>query len=102
MSWNEEANSSFNQLKQALCNTPILKLPDMKKRFILRTYASDTGMGAMLLQGGNGTLFPVAFGSKKLSHTHMRYSVVERENVCELWDSINLLLYGQSFVVCTV
>ena len=100
MSWSEEANSSFNQLKQALCNTPIRKSPDMNKPLILRTYASDTDMGAMLLQEGNGTLYPVAFASKKFSPTQMRYSVVEGEclGIVGL-HQVNLQLYGQSFVV---
>ena len=47
--------------------TSIIKLPDMNEPFILSTYASDTDIGAVLLQEGNGTLFPIAFASKKLS-----------------------------------
>ena len=67
VSWTEETNESFKQLKQALCNAPILKLPNVDKPFVLRTDASDTGLGAMLLQKHNGKLFPTAFASKKLN-----------------------------------
>ena len=67
VSWSEEANTLFNQLKQALRSTSIYRLSDINITFILRTYASDTGLRAMLLQEGNGTLFTVAFASKKLS-----------------------------------
>ena len=76
VSWSEKANKSFNHLKQAPYKALILKLPDMNKPFILRTYASDTGLAALLLQAGNGTLFPVAFDHNKLSPSQRRYSVV--------------------------
>ena len=100
MSWSEETNNLFNQLKQALCNAHILKLPDMNKPFILRTDASGTGLGAMLLQEGNATLFPIAFTSKKLSLAQRRYSVAEIKYLGIVWglQKFNLYLYGQSFV----
>ena len=77
---------AFNQLKQALCEASIDQLPDVIKPFVLRTDASDTGLGAVLLQKCNGVLFPVAFASKKLNPPQRRYSVVERECLGIVWD----------------
>lgn len=101
VSWNDEADKAFIQLKQALCKAPILKLPDVNRPFVLRTDASDTGLGAMLLQENNGVLFPVAFASKKLNPTQRRYSVVERECLAIVWglEKFHLYLYGRSFIV---
>ena len=79
VSWTEETNESFKHLKQMLCNAPIFKLPHIDKPFVVRTDASDTGLGAMLLQEHNGKLFPIAFASMKLNPAQKRYSVVERE-----------------------
>ena len=62
--WNDEAIDAFNQLKQALCEAPILQLPDVIKPFVLRRDASDTGLGAVLRQECHEVLFPVAFASK--------------------------------------
>ena len=39
VSWTEETNESLKQLKQALCNASILKLPNVDKPFVLRTDA---------------------------------------------------------------
>ena len=49
--WTEETDHAFKDLKTKLSSTPILKLPDFARRFVLRTDASDTGLGAVLLQG---------------------------------------------------
>ena len=58
---------------------PILKLPDHTKDFILRTDASNVGLGAALMQECNGKLHPVAFASKKLTYAESKYSTLEKE-----------------------
>ena len=97
----QETNESLKQLKRTLCNAPILKLPNVDKPFVVRTDASDTGLGAMLLQEHNGKLFPIAFASMKLNPAQKRYSVVERECLAIVWglEKFNLYLYGRDFVV---
>jgi hypothetical protein len=73
------AKAAANKLIEAISTTPILKLPDFAREFVLFTDASDRGLGAALLQGYGGRLHPVCLWSRKLSDTEMRYSATERE-----------------------
>ena len=65
--WNDDLQERFEEIKTRLCNAPVLKLPDFDKDFVLRTDASDTGLGAVLLQKHGETMFPTAYASKKLT-----------------------------------
>ena len=56
-------------LKKKLEKEPILHLPDLTLPFILRTDASDVGIGAILLQERDGKKFPMAYASRKLLST---------------------------------
>ena len=47
--WSQEQEYAFNTLKKMLTVSPILKLPDLKQVFTLRTDASDRGIGTVLL-----------------------------------------------------
>ena len=60
-------------MKTAVISTPILVLPDVNKEFVLRTDASDIGLGAILLQNREGHIFPVAYASRKLLDREKRY-----------------------------
>nr|XP_054770418.1 uncharacterized protein LOC129278235 [Lytechinus pictus] len=64
--WGMEEEEAFHKLKDCLTKPPVLKLPDFDKMFILKVDASDTGLGAVLMQESDGEEFPIAYGSKKL------------------------------------
>ena len=64
--WGEMQENAYTTLKRLLIAEPVLRLPDMLKPFVLRTNASDAGIGAVLLQQHEGKVFPVAYASKKL------------------------------------
>ena len=101
--WTDEHTLVFEQVKHELCNHPILKLPDCDKAFVLRTDASDTGLGAVLLQRHDDTLFPVAYISKKLLPRERNFATVERECLAVVWavQRFQVYLYGREFILQT-
>ncbi|GJV74297.1 putative reverse transcriptase domain-containing protein [Tanacetum coccineum] len=48
--WNEEQESTFQLLKQKLCEAPILALPEGNDNFVVYCDASLQGLGAVLMQ----------------------------------------------------
>ncbi|XP_071504670.1 uncharacterized protein [Diadema antillarum] len=97
--WGEAEEIAFNTLKQKLASEPILHLPDLERPFILRTDASDVGLGAILLQDRDGEKFPIAYGSRKLLPREQKYSVMERECLAVVWGTQKFepYLYGKHF-----
>jgi hypothetical protein len=73
--WTELATEAFQALKQAMCTTPVLALPDFHKAFVIETDASEHGLGAVLLQQGR----PLAYLSKALGVKNKQLSIYEKE-----------------------
>lgn len=73
--WDMEADSAFKQLKEAMCTTPVLAMPDFSKPFTVETDASYNGIGAVLMQEGK----PLAYLSKSMSLKHLGLSTYEKE-----------------------
>jgi len=101
--WGPAEDSAFNSLKKVLCSEPVLRLPDGDKEFILRTDATDVGIGAVLLQSHTDGVFPVAYLSRKLTKVEKNYAVIERECLAIVWaiGKLQTYLYGRSFVLQT-
>jgi hypothetical protein len=49
--WTPDHDATFDALKEALVQAPVLSLPDFAKTFILETDASDLGVGDSLDAG---------------------------------------------------
>ncbi|GKA73531.1 ty3-gypsy retrotransposon protein, partial [Tanacetum coccineum] len=73
--WSDEALKAFNELKQALLSTPILRLPNFLKTFVVECDTSSDGVGAILSQDDH----PVAYFSKGLSPSNRFKSAYDRE-----------------------
>ena len=65
--WNEECDTAFQQLKDALCQTPVLGYADFDKPFILDVDASGDGLGAVLAQKIDGQTKVIAYASRGVS-----------------------------------
>ncbi|XP_067442125.1 uncharacterized protein [Thunnus thynnus] len=68
-----------------------------------QTDASGVGLGAVLLQGGDGNQLPVQYISRKLFAREMRYSTIEKEALAIKWalDTLKYYLIGKEFVLET-
>ena len=63
----QECISPVKQLKKAVMSVPVLAYPDPNQEYLLKTDASELGLGAVLSQKqSNGRYHPVAFGSRAL------------------------------------
>jgi len=101
--WGPAQEQAFRQLREVLAKAPILRLPDLSKPFIVQSDASDTGVGAALLQEHPDGVFPVLYASKKLLPRERRYSVIERECLAIVFaiKKFEKYLYGRKFTIQT-
>jgi hypothetical protein len=65
--WRAKYQTAFDLLKQALCEAPVLQIPDFSKEFILVTDASDRAVSAVLHQRVSDGLAPISFHSRLLT-----------------------------------
>ena len=103
LQWDPQMDIAYRQLKASISNDPVLHLADVSRGFVLRTDASDKGIGGVLLQDHGGTLFPVEYVSRKLKDAESRYAVVERECLALVWaiQKFQPYLYGREFILQT-
>ena len=103
VNWGREQEAAFKELKSHLTKDPILQLADFSKSFILRTDASQSAVGAVLLQEKDGEVFPIAYHSRTLKGAELRYSTVEKElvGVIEGVKKFYFYLYGAPFIIET-
>ncbi|KAJ9527734.1 hypothetical protein QJQ45_000427 [Haematococcus lacustris] len=85
-SWPDRERLAFHELKSAVANVPMLRLPDHTQPFQVYCDASLQGVGAVLMQDG----YPLAYLSKKLSSAEVNYTTGEQEmlalvSACKEW-----------------
>lgn len=83
--WTEAQQASYENLKQALITTPVLKQNDPSKPYILRTDASKYALGAVLLQGAGAEEHPIEYASRMMTSAEMNYTATEREALAVVW-----------------
>ena len=72
--WSEDTEQAFQQLKGAMCSTPVLAVPDFSQPFIIETDACYTGIGAVLMQNRR----PISYLSQALGQKNMGYQSTRR------------------------
>ena len=81
--WTDEAQVSFENIKRELCEAPVLGMPTEKGMFVLDTDASVVAISGILHQeqewNGRTVLSPIAYGSKVLSDTELKYGAPKAE-----------------------
>ena len=105
--WTADHQAAFNELRNKLCNTPILTLPDLTRpggSFILNTNASDSSIEAVLSRKtSEGYENVIAYASRTLSQREMNYCVTRREMLAlvEFIKQFRHYLLGKHFLVRT-
>ena len=77
--WGKDCDIAFSALKDFLSKSPVLRSPNFDKEFTMSCDASNSGIGAVLLQESEGTLHPIAYFSKKFNAAQTNYSTIEKE-----------------------
>ena len=81
-----EAHETFDRLKAACLQAPILAFPDFNKPFLLETDASGRGLGAVLSQKqADGWYHPIAYASHVMNKTEQRYHSNKQEFLTLKW-----------------
>ena len=103
--WSQECQDSFNKVKSALVNPPILSYPNFDgSSFILQTDASKHGLGFILSQIQKGEEKVLSYGSRATSDVESRYSATELEAlavVAGIKRYHPYFQFGQKFFVLT-
>ena len=73
--WLQQHQEAFEALKSELIKPTTLQYYDVKKPVVLTCDASQSGLGAAMIQEEK----PVAYASRALTETEIRYSQIEKE-----------------------
>jgi hypothetical protein len=73
--WNDEQGKAFNLLKDKLCSTLVLVLPDFTRAFGVECDGSVIGIGAVLMQDRR----LITYLSEKLNGAALNYPIYDKE-----------------------
>ena len=79
VAWTTRHDEHFQCSKDALARATYLAHPSAKAETCINTDASDTAVGAVLLQRLNGVWSPISFFSRKLHAAETKYSTFDKE-----------------------
>ena len=97
--WEAEQQKAFDEIKRIMAKETILAYPDFSKPFHIYTDASNTQLGAVIMQEDK----PLAFYSRKLNSAQKNYTTGEQEllSIVETLKEFRSLLWGQDLIVHT-
>ena len=94
--WLTQHSIAFNTVKKYLIESPVLKYYNVNEEVTIQCDASETGLGAFLMQKGQ----PVCYASRALTDVETRYAQIEKELLAILWSchKFDQYIYGQDIV----
>lgn len=101
--WGQAEKDAWNELRQRLITSPILKQAEESQSFIVKTDASAYAIGGVLIQGEGDQEHPIEYASRLLSAAERNYSTTEREALAIVWSLARFRGYieGAEIVVVT-
>ena len=73
--WGSDQQQAFDRLKKIISRETLLAFPNFNKEFHIYTDASDSQLGAVIMQDNK----PLAFYIRKLNSAQKRYTTGEQE-----------------------
>ena len=97
--WYEQHQISYDEVKKACTEQPVLRYYDVSKDVTLSVDASMSGLGAVCLQEGQ----PVAYASRALTDCQKKYAQIEKELLAIVFgcDKFHEYIYGKTVTVET-
>ena len=94
--WHPEHDKAIENLKAVLTNKPVLAFFDVKQPVTIQADASQSGLGACLMQRGK----PVAYASRAMTRAEQNYAQIEKEMlaICFATSKFHQYVYGKSAV----
>jgi len=84
--WGDTQQAAFLQVKQELSDGPVLTLYDPSRDTMVSADASSFGLGVVLTQRQEDRKWkPVAYASRALTPTEVRYALIEKEALGITW-----------------
>ena len=83
--WTEEEHRAFEELKQLLCEAPVMSHFDPDKPIRVHTDASYSGLGYTLSHVIDSEEHPFHYGSRTLKYCELNYTVMEIEALAAVW-----------------
>ena len=97
--WGDRQQRAFDELREKLCDAPVLVLPEGLEDFVVYCDASITGLGAVLMQRNRA----IAYASRQLKPHETRYPTHDLElgAVVFALKTWRHYLYGVRFTIFT-
>ena len=95
--WDSEQKKAFESIKHILSTEPVLAFYNVEKPVLISCDASQSGLGAVLLQDDQ----PVAYASRALTDAESRYAQIEKELLAIVFafNKFHQYVYGKSVLV---
>uniref|UniRef100_A0A8C7IGR1 ribonuclease H n=1 Tax=Oncorhynchus kisutch TaxID=8019 RepID=A0A8C7IGR1_ONCKI len=90
--WSERHEQAFNKIRDTIAQTPVLKYYNPTEQLVLQCDASESGLGAALMQGGQ----PIAYASRALTETDKGYAQIKKEQVVFGMERFHQFTYGRT------
>ncbi|RLJ22807.1 hypothetical protein DJ031_00235 [bacterium endosymbiont of Escarpia laminata] len=94
--WNESHTKAVCAIHEKLSNAPVLRYYDVDKDVTIQADASQTGLGAALMQDGQ----PICYASRVMTDTEQNYAQIEKELLAIVFacERFNDYIYGRDVV----
>jgi hypothetical protein len=91
--WNQDCQRTFDDLKRALVEAPILVRPNFKEPFCLDVDWSTKGVGAILSQKEGRFKKVIAYANKALIEAQRKFHPMEGECYALIWGILHFRQY---------